>query len=55
MTDHPALPTPIGIFRQTIKPTYNEGVTEQITHVIEKRGKGDLKTLLLGTNSWEVN
>lgn len=55
MTDHPDMPTPIGIFRQITKPTYNEGIDNQIKHVIEKKGEGDLQKLLYGGNTWKVN
>lgn len=55
MTDNPELPTPIGIFRQINKPTYDEGVTEQISKITEKKGKGDLEKVLFSGNTWEVN
>ncbi|RJP59616.1 MAG: 2-oxoacid:ferredoxin oxidoreductase subunit beta [Ignavibacteriales bacterium] len=55
MTDNPELPTPIGIFRQINKPTYDEGVTEQINKITEKKGKGDLEKVLFSGNTWEVN
>lgn len=54
MTDHPDMPTPIGVFRQIKKPTYDEGVERQIRDVIEKEGEGDLQELLFGRNTWEV-
>lgn len=55
MTDNPELPTPIGIFRQINKPTYDEGITEQIAKITEKKGKGDLEKVLFSGNTWEVN
>ena len=55
LTDNPALPTPIGVFRQLIKPTYDEAMTEQIEQVSEKKGKGSLEKLLFTANTWEVN
>lgn len=54
MTDHPGLPTPMGIFRRILKPTYDQGVTDQINHIIEKKGKGDLESVLFSGNTWEV-
>ncbi|MBU0559263.1 MAG: 2-oxoacid:ferredoxin oxidoreductase subunit beta [Bacteroidetes bacterium] len=54
MTDDPKLPTPIGIFREVIKPTYDEGITEQIENVTKKKGRGDLQKLLFESNTWEV-
>lgn len=54
MEDTPGLPTPIGIFRQVIKPTYDQGIENQIEELIAKKGKGDLKKILFSGNTWEV-
>jgi 2-oxoglutarate ferredoxin oxidoreductase subunit beta len=48
------LPTPIGIFRQILKPTYDGGVEAQINHITEKKGEGTLEKLLFSGNTWEV-
>ncbi|HET54175.1 MAG TPA: 2-oxoacid:ferredoxin oxidoreductase subunit beta [Ignavibacteria bacterium] len=55
LSDNPEMPTPIGIFRQIFKPTYNEGIEEQIKRITEKKGKGDLEKVLFSGNTWEVN
>lgn len=55
LTDDPEMPTPIGIFRQLKKTTYNDGVDEQIKNITEKKGKGDLEKVLFSGNTWEVN
>lgn len=55
MTDHPDYPTPIGIFRQVQRETYDGGIRNQINAVTEKRGKGNLEKILFGANTWEVN
>ncbi|MBK8947137.1 MAG: 2-oxoacid:ferredoxin oxidoreductase subunit beta [Ignavibacteriae bacterium] len=55
LTDDPNLPTPIGVFRQVFKPTYDEAMVEQIEQVKKKKGKGDLEKLLFATNTWEVS
>ena len=55
MADTEGMPTPVGIFRRIIKPTYSEGVQKQIDTVTEKKGKGTLEKLLKGSNTWEVN
>ncbi len=47
-------PTPIGIFRQIIKETCEEGITRQIDEVKKKKGEGDLKKVLYSGNTWEV-
>jgi len=54
MTDTPELPTPIGVFRQIRKQTYDEAVVEQIEQVTAKKGEGDLEALLFSGNTWEV-
>lgn len=55
MTDDPNMPTPIGIFRQIIKPSYDEGVENQIKKVKQMKGEGDLEKVLFNGNTWEVN
>ena len=55
MADNEGFPTPVGIFRRVVKPTYDEGVQAQVDHVTEKKGKGSLEQLLKGKNTWEVN
>ncbi len=54
MTDSPDFPTPIGVFRQIIKPTYDQGVETQIRNVTAKKGEGSLEKLLFSGNTWEV-
>lgn len=51
----PGMPTPIGIFRQVFKPTYDEGVEEQIKQITAKKGEGDLDKVLFSGNTWIVN
>jgi 2-oxoglutarate ferredoxin oxidoreductase subunit beta len=55
ITDHPEYPTPIGVFRQVVKETYDAGIKQQIDNVIASKGEGDLKKTLYGANTWEVN
>lgn len=55
LTDDPDLPTPIGVFRQVFKPTYDAAMVEQIDQVTEKKGKGNLHDLLYTANTWEVS
>ena len=55
LDDNPDFPTPIGVFRQVIKETYDAGIARQIEQVTSKKGKGDLEKMLLGGNTWEVN
>ncbi len=54
LNDHAGMPTPIGIYRQITKPTYDEEVSNQVDAVKQKRGEGDLKSLLYDAKTWEV-
>ena len=54
MTDTPELPTPIGVFRQCHRETYDEAVANQVKAVTERDGEGDLESLLFSGNTWEV-
>ncbi len=55
LTDSPEFPHPMGIFRSILKPTYDEGVENQIEQVKLKKGEGDLEKMLFSGNTWEVN
>ncbi len=49
------LPTPIGVFRDVRRPTYNELMVEQIEAVQKKKGVGTMQKLLFTSDVWEVN
>ncbi|NNG26116.1 MAG: 2-oxoacid:ferredoxin oxidoreductase subunit beta, partial [Ignavibacteriaceae bacterium] len=51
----PGFPTPIGIFRQYFKETYDAGIKSQIDAITEKKGEGDLEKILFSGNTWEVH
>jgi 2-oxoglutarate ferredoxin oxidoreductase subunit beta len=53
-TDLPGYPTPIGIFRQFNKPTYDDDYVHQIEHLKQVKGVGDYKKLMFTSNTWEV-
>ena len=55
LEDFPEMPTPFGVFRQILKPTYDSGIEEQIKDVVIKKGKGDLEQVLFSSNTWIVN
>ncbi|MFO7446970.1 MAG: 2-oxoacid:ferredoxin oxidoreductase subunit beta [Ignavibacteriaceae bacterium] len=55
LNDEPGFPTPVGVFRQILKPTYDEGVENQINNVKAKLGEGDLEKALFSGNTWNVN
>ncbi len=47
--------TPIGVFRDINRPSYDRLVREQISDVIERKGPGDLQSLLNGSDTWNVS
>jgi 2-oxoglutarate/2-oxoacid ferredoxin oxidoreductase subunit beta len=46
--------TPIGVFRQVPRDTYDELMAAQIESAREKQGYGNLATLLAGGDTWQV-
>jgi 2-oxoglutarate/2-oxoacid ferredoxin oxidoreductase subunit beta len=46
--------TPIGVFRQVPRPSYDELMAEQIAGARASQGEGDLAALLAGSDTWEV-
>ncbi len=55
LTDDPSMPTPIGVFRQVSKSTYDADMESQIADVKSKKGEGDLEKLLFAGSTWDVN
>jgi 2-oxoglutarate ferredoxin oxidoreductase subunit beta len=51
---YPAFPVPMGVFRAISAPCYDLEVEKQVNAVIEKKGKGDMKALLMSGETWEV-
>jgi 2-oxoglutarate ferredoxin oxidoreductase subunit beta len=47
--------TPIGVFRDITRPSYDRLMREQIAEVTEAQGAGDLQTLLFGNDTWAVS
>ncbi|MEV6580511.1 2-oxoacid:ferredoxin oxidoreductase subunit beta, partial [Streptomyces sp. NPDC051582] len=46
--------TPIGVFRSVERPVYDSLMAEQLDHAVDAKGKGDLSTLLAGSDTWTV-
>jgi 2-oxoglutarate ferredoxin oxidoreductase subunit beta len=46
--------TPVGIFRQVVRPVYDDLMAGQIETAIEKRGQGDLAALLTSGETWTI-
>ena len=55
LTDNPDFPTPVGVFRNTQRPTYDGEMTGQIMAAKEQLGDGDLDALLSRGNTWVVS
>jgi 2-oxoglutarate ferredoxin oxidoreductase subunit beta len=47
-------PTPVGVFRDVQRPTYESDMDRQIADAQEARGEGDLHDLITSTGSWTV-
>jgi 2-oxoglutarate ferredoxin oxidoreductase subunit beta len=47
-------PTPFGVFRSIDRPDYGSAVAAQVVAAAEKKGPGDLATLLRSNGSWAV-
>ncbi len=54
-SDLPGFPTPIGVFRQFKKATYDGDYYSQIAHVKKQKGSGTYEKLMFTSNTWEVN
>ncbi|HEX9763359.1 MAG TPA: thiamine pyrophosphate-dependent enzyme, partial [Acidimicrobiia bacterium] len=47
-------PTPLGVFRNVVRPTYGAELNRQVDEAIEKRGRGDLNQLIRSAGTWTV-
>jgi 2-oxoglutarate ferredoxin oxidoreductase subunit beta len=47
--------TPIGIFRQVERPSYDEQLRHQLDEAVEQQGKGDLAALLSSGDTWRID
>ncbi|MGF1669924.1 MAG: 2-oxoacid:ferredoxin oxidoreductase subunit beta [Balneolaceae bacterium] len=52
--DETHLPRPFGVLFAVDRPTYDDGVNEQLKRELERKGVGDLDKLLSGTETWVV-
>ena len=50
----PTGPTPIGLFRQVQRPTYDGLMQQQLEQATQRQGDGDLAALLAGKDTWDV-
>jgi 2-oxoglutarate/2-oxoacid ferredoxin oxidoreductase subunit beta len=54
-TEMDGFPTPIGVFRQELKSTYDEDFHKQINDIKKTKGEGNLREIYFAGNTWEVN
>jgi 2-oxoglutarate ferredoxin oxidoreductase subunit beta len=47
-------PTPVGVFRAVDRPDYGTGVSQQLMAAAERKGPGDLASLLRSNGTWSV-
>ncbi len=52
--NYPEMPVPVGVFREVQRPSYSDLLTQQISDAKERRGTGELSTLVRGDNTWLV-
>jgi 2-oxoglutarate ferredoxin oxidoreductase subunit beta len=46
--------TPIGVFRDVTRPSYDQLVNAQVDQAVERQGAGDLAQLLAGNDTWTI-
>ena len=49
------MPTPVGVFRDEDRTTYDHMVVEQVEAVTKRRGQGNLKELFITGDAWQVD
>ena len=47
--------TPVGIFRDVHRPSYDRLMRDQVATAIDAKGRGDLQRLIQGNDTWEVS
>ena len=55
LANQPTTPTPVGVFRDISRPTYEAQVQQQLVAAQERSGPGDLRKLLESAPVWDVN
>jgi 2-oxoglutarate ferredoxin oxidoreductase subunit beta len=46
--------TPIGVFRDVVRPTYDQLMADQMEEAASKQGPGDLAALIAGKDTWTI-
>ncbi|HEX9467805.1 MAG TPA: 2-oxoacid:ferredoxin oxidoreductase subunit beta [Acidimicrobiia bacterium] len=55
LSSSPTVPTPVGVFRDVVRPTYEDEMQQQLVNAVERQGPGDLEKLLGTGATWEVD
>jgi 2-oxoglutarate ferredoxin oxidoreductase subunit beta len=55
LASSPTVPTPVGVFRDIDRPTYETEVQAQVAHAVETQGPGDLAELIGSGATWAVS
>ena len=50
----PGFPGPMGVFWQVEHPRFEESIEDQIQSQIAKKGQGDLRKLIRGSQVWKA-
>ena len=51
---HTLANTPIGVFRDVTRPSYDRMAREQVEQAVAKQGAGDLQALINGKDTWTI-
>ncbi len=51
----PEFPVPVGVIRRVVRPTYTEGLLQQIKEAQDIKGPGDLYTLYTSADLWTIS
>jgi len=52
--EYPDYPVPVGVFRDVVKPTYEDLLEGQINTAIERMGPGNLEKLINSGDTWVI-
>jgi 2-oxoglutarate ferredoxin oxidoreductase subunit beta len=55
LADRPSDPTPLGVLRSSDRPTYGEGVGEELAAAREGLGDDDIASLLRSGDTWTID
>ncbi|MDH3308186.1 MAG: 2-oxoacid:ferredoxin oxidoreductase subunit beta [Acidimicrobiia bacterium] len=55
LSHNPTGPTPLGVFRDVARPTYDDGVSQQLAAAQAARGPGDIDKLIRSLGTWTVS